>query len=101
MSCPHRAEGIQPVQPGHLDIQENQVRPHSLYQLDCFQSIGGLTDNFQVGFLAQQANQSRTRGGLIVGNEDFHFTPSVSNGRKIMARVPTGGRGSRTNPACS
>ena len=61
--------GVDTVAPGHLDVQDHQVRSQALGQVDRFLAVAGLPDH-EVALLAQHLGQVEPDQRLVLGDED-------------------------------
>ena len=79
------AQGLQPAQPGHADVQDDDVDAAGVGQgrhpLHGLEAVCRLADHHQVRLGVDQQAQARAQHGVVVGQEDPHPRPGRPGGR--------------------
>jgi hypothetical protein len=70
--APDLSHGIQTIHSGHLEIQEDDIRPGLLDFLDCLPVVGGFAADFPLLSLFQQVPQRPAHKFAVVPNEDTY-----------------------------
>src|SRR5262249_19092975 len=104
------AKDLEAVEPGHLYIEENEVRPLLIDGDNGRAAIAGFTDDLDLRFLREHREQSPTRERFVVDDERAnsfgHPTGCATgasparNGMSTVTRVPEGRR-PLTSTLCS
>jgi hypothetical protein len=68
----HRADHVEPVAAGHLDVEEDEVRPERPDGVDGLGPGTRLADDAHVGVAREQRAQAAPRRRLVVGDEHGH-----------------------------
>ena len=80
--------GFQPVQDGHLDVHQRDVRVVLGRQRDRLPPVSGLGDDLDVVFRLEQRADAAADQHLIVGQQD----PDQASGRQCWARAGSSAR---------
>jgi hypothetical protein len=67
---PHRAQDVEPVQIGHLDVQDGDVRLAALDLVQRLAASARLRDHFQIGTLADRPDHPLAIDRMVVREDD-------------------------------
>ncbi|VVN70582.1 hypothetical protein PS685_05009 [Pseudomonas fluorescens] len=65
-----QACGAQAVEQRHADVEDHDVRQQPFAQLDCFLTIAGLTDHFELRVTRQQGDETGARDFMIISEHE-------------------------------
>ena len=93
-----QSRGLDAVQVRHADVQQAHVRAQLARECDGLPSVGGLTDDLDVGLAGQDRGEPNADDALVIGDEhaDRHVT-LLGRGSTAWTHHPRSGPG----PACS
>src|SRR5262249_19522075 len=89
------ASGLDAVGAGHLDVHQDDVRPHLAGPLERRTAVAGLGHDLDVVLGIQESADAGSDQGLIVGEDDPDHAVAV-RGSSAATRNPPIGRGSAT-----
>ena len=78
--------GFQPVDAGHRDIQQHEVRMVLRAGMQGFAPVAGFGDQFDAGLFGEQVAQAFPRERFVVGNQHSHDRPPAGSGTRSSAR---------------
>src|SRR5262249_15606547 len=85
-----RAQDIQSCLLGHSHIEQEHIRPQTREQRERLLSIVGLGHHSNIVSERQEAADSLTHQGLIVGEENLDHDEDSTSGRKAESAKPRG-----------
>ena len=86
--------GLEPVESGHPDVHEEDVRPHASRDVDGVGAVVGFADQFEVVGVADHRGEPGADERLVVGDGDRDGHDStVPSGRRALTWNPPLGAG--------
>src|SRR4051812_2884901 len=88
--------GVDAVESRHPNVHDDDVGPQLAGCFHRLDAVGGLTDNVEVGFGAQDHPVAGPDQALVIGEQDPDHGVTVGSGREAVTSKPPSGRW----PAC-
>src|SRR5579862_292963 len=90
--------GLDPVESGHADVHQDDVRVQSARLGQCLASVPGLARHAEIWFGFQQHPQALADQVLVVGDQDADHVGSPIGRRAVTVNPPPGRGSARSSP---
>jgi len=86
----HLFEEVQPVHPGHFDVEGHDVRVQRLDRGSGLERIGGLADHQELRVVAQGVADHGAHGGAIIHHQDAYGCGHPMSGHPMSGHPMSG-----------